>query len=141
MVGVEILADLREPFARQICGEHSANHGAAGVPNRLTDWLRDSVVADVAVIELRHHGAACGDVAADDVDGLADVVLHVREGALQGLATRRELALEGDDLVTYVEFCGRSRCASANSHDLSLLRRKSAKTRFSAGSGTIINLI
>jgi hypothetical protein len=45
----------------------------------------------------------------------------------QGLATRRELALERDDLVTYVGLCPHSRSTSASSHCLSLLRLNSAK--------------
>src|SRR6202040_2534218 len=122
VVGLQILADLREPVAREIGGEHSANHRTAGFTNRLTECFRDGAVAYVAVVELRHNGAPCGDIFADGADGPADVVLHLREGAFQCVATRRELALERDDLLTYVELWTHSRCLSANSHGLSLLR-------------------
>lgn len=40
MVRLEILADFREPVAREIGPEHSANHRTTGFPDRLTDCLR-----------------------------------------------------------------------------------------------------
>src|SRR5580704_7178156 len=116
MVGLEILADLRKPVAREIGGEHSAKHRAAGLADRLTVCLGDCVVPYVAVVEFGHHRVPSGDLIADDVDGSGDVVLYTCVGASQGLATRRELALERDDLVTYVEICTPSRCPSAGGH-------------------------
>ena len=48
VVRLEILAEFREPVAREIGREHAANHRAAGVPNRLTDRLRYLAVPYVA---------------------------------------------------------------------------------------------
>src|SRR4029077_19822985 len=103
-----------------------------GLADRLTQGLGDCAVPYVAVIEFGHHRVPSGDLIANDVDGSADVVLYTCVGALQGLATRREPALERDDLATYVEICTSSRGPPAGSHGLSLLRTNSAKTRFSA---------
>jgi hypothetical protein len=114
VVRLEILADFREPVAREIGPEHSTNHRTTGFPDRLTDCLRYCVVPYIGVIEFRHHGAPCSDLAEDNVDSSLDEVPHVFIGTVQDLATRRELALERGDLVTYVDLFPLS--CSANSH-------------------------
>ena len=104
VVGLEILAELGEPVARDRRREDTAHDRTTGSADRLTRPLRNRAAPDVAVVDFGDDGPPGSRVLADRVGSAAHMILHLAEGALERLAAWGHRALESDDLVRHVEF-------------------------------------